>query len=132
MCIRDRLAVVVGFFALAGNRLLLISVNPTLAASRRVRVWLWEGMLAAVLAAVVALSIRWVGILVINSLLVLPAATARNRATSYRRQYWLAVAVALISGVGGLILSYYWDTATGATVVLVNAVLFGLSVIRTG
>lgn len=109
------------------NRLFLVSINPALAASRGVRAAWIEAAFAVVLAVVVAVSIQWVGILLINSLLVLPAAAARNVARCMRQYHALSVAFALFSGVTGLVASYYADTAAGATIVLVAALLFFLT-----
>lgn len=106
------------------NKLLLVSVNQSLAKSRGINVRFYEFLFAIVITVVVTVAIRWVGILIISSLLVLPAAASRNIAGNIRQYHVLAVLFALISGLAGLILSYYWGTATGATIVLVLAVFF--------
>ena len=62
--------------------------------------------------------------LIINSLLVLPAAAARNLSRNTAAYHGLSVGISLFSGVSGLILSYYWGIATGGTIVLMAAVLF--------
>ena len=73
---------------------------------------------------VVTISIPWVGLLLINSLLVLPAAAARNVSTNAKQYNIIAILVSIVSGVVGLILSYYFDTATGATIVMVSAITY--------
>jgi zinc transport system permease protein len=100
------------------NRILLASLFPSLARSRRIAIFPTRVVFTILVALVVALSIRWVGILVIGALLVLPAATARNLAGSMASGTWLALAVGLVCGVGGLFASYSWSTATGGTIVL--------------
>ena len=112
-----------GFF----NQLLLVSINPSLARSRGVNVRGIEIAFSVIMAIVVTISIQWVGILIINSLLVLPAATARNVAMNMRQYHLIALLVALVSGLSGLIFSYYWGTATGATIVLCASIFFILS-----
>jgi len=112
-----------GFF----NQLLLVSVNSSLARSRGVRVGAIEIAFSIITAVVVTISIQWVGILIINSLLVLPAAAARNIAVNMRQYHLLALGIAVFSGLCGLICSYYWGTATGATIVLWASILFILS-----
>jgi zinc transport system permease protein len=82
---------------------------------------------SVLVAVVVSVSIPWVGLLVINSMLILPAATARNLARNTRGYVLGAVAVSLLSGVIGLVCSYYWNTATGATIVLWACGFFALS-----
>jgi zinc transport system permease protein len=114
-------------WALFFNKLLLASVNEGLARSRGLATAALEYGLALAIAAVVASSIRWTGILVINALLALPGATARNLARGARSYHALSVAISLATSVAGLVLSFYLDTATGATMVLVGAAAYGLS-----
>ena len=127
-----RLAVTLGAVAalwVAGfNRLFLVSLNRSIARSRGMPVWLVETLFAVVVALAVTVSIQWVGLLVINSLLILPAATARNLARDVPRYVALAVVLSLFSGVAGLVISFYAGTATGATMVLVAMGCFVLSV----
>ena len=63
----------------------------------------------------------------VSALLVVPAAAGRNLARSVRTMFWAAVAVGLGSGVSGLIASFYWDSATGATIILIASLAFVLS-----
>lgn len=111
------------------NRLLLLSVNPSLARSRSVSVIAVESMFAALLAVVVAVSIQWVGILIINALLVLPGAAARNLARSVKEYHLFAVMIALFSGMIGLFSAYYLGIAAGAAIVASAAVIFFLSLV---
>ncbi len=106
------------------NKILINSINQSLAASRGINTLLIEMLFTAAIAFVVTITIQWVGLLIINSLLVLPAAAARNITTNVRQYHLVSVAIALISGIFGLILSYYFNTATGATIVLVAAAFF--------
>jgi len=106
------------------NQLLLLSVNRSLAASRGVKVMLVENIFVIMVAVAVMVSIRWVGILMINSLLILPAAAARNITNTTRSYHWTATAFALISSVTGLGISYFFGTSAGATMVLTAAMLF--------
>ncbi|MEN6326933.1 MAG: metal ABC transporter permease, partial [Syntrophomonas sp.] len=62
-----------------------------------------------------------------NSLLILPAASARNVAGNMRQYHIVSIFIAVVSGIAGLILSYYWGTATGATIVLCAAAFFLVS-----
>lgn len=110
------------------NSMFLTSINRTVARSRGVRVLAVEMIFAVVVALVVTVSIQWVGLLIINALLILPAATARNLSGSVRAYHGIAVLCSLISSVAGLLLSYYWGTATGATIVLVLFLFYLLSI----
>lgn len=111
------------------NQLLLGGLNPSLALSRGIKVRMIETTFALILAVVVTVAIQWVGILIINALLVLPAAAARNLAKNSRSYHSYSLILALLAGVTGLILSYYWDTATGATIVLVLALGYFISLL---
>ena len=114
-------------WALLYNQLLLLSVNRSLAASRGVRVMLVENIFVIMVAVAVMVSIRWVGILMINSLLILPAAAARNITSSAGSYHWTATVFGLLSSVVGLGVSYSCSTSAGATMVLTAAVLFFLT-----
>lgn len=119
--------IVVLAWALLFNRLLLLSINPSFARSRGISVAAVESVFAVLLAVVVAVSIQWVGILIINALLVLPGATARNIARNVKEYHVVSVASALIAGITGLLAAYYFGIAAGASIVAVAAVLFFLS-----
>lgn len=106
------------------NKLLLVSINPSLAHSRGINVHFFEILFAVIMAVTVTVSIQWLGILIITSLLVLPAAAARNVTKNVRQYTFTSVAITLFSGIAGLICSYYWGTATGATIVLIAAVAY--------
>lgn len=126
------LLVVLALWVLVFNKLFLVSFNPAVARSRRINTFVMETAFAVVIAMVVTVSIQWVGILVINSLLILPAAAARNIGSSMRSYTLTAVLISFISGITGLVLSYYWETATGATIVLCAFACYVLTVIIKG
>lgn len=124
--------VVLSVFLVFFNRLLLASVSPALARSRMRRPGAAELLFAGTLAVTVTFSLPWIGILVINALLILPAATARNLARSTAEFFAWAVGVAVLSGVAGLIVSFYASTATGATIVLVAMGIYLLTLVGAG
>ena len=118
------LAVVLVVWAFIYNKLLLISINRELAASRGIKTVLYENVFVIVVAVVVMLSIKAVGILLINSLLILPAATARNISKNSRSYLSFSVITSLICGVAGLVTSFYTNTSAGATIVVILAAVF--------
>jgi zinc transport system permease protein len=123
-------AVAVGaIWLLFFNRILAVSISPTLAASRGMPVAATELLFTLLTAMVVTANIRWVGILVMSAMLIIPAAAARNIASTIRSYHRWAVLFALFSGFSGLVLSYYLRTATGPTIVLVSSLCFGASLI---
>ena len=114
------LTLLVGAGLLLGyNRILLIGLNESLARSRGMRTGWAQMLFCAGVATGVAMNLSWVGLLMINAMLIVPAAAARNVARNVRQYVAWAVGIALFSGVAGLIVSYYANTATGATMVLV-------------
>ncbi len=109
------------------NALALTGLNASLAGSRGVRVaWVQTGF-ALLVAVAVTMVIPWIGLLLINAFLVLPAAAARMLARDTRQYLVWAASIALTAGVGGLISSFYWDTPTGATIVLWAAAFYALA-----
>ena len=121
---------VFGFWLGLGNQLVLTSVHPHLASSRGIRTELTQTLFTVSIAIVVTLSISWVGLLMLNSLLVLPAASARNVAKNLRQYHGLSILFALTAGIAGLWTSYSLGTSAGAAIslclALVFAVTFGL------
>lgn len=109
------------------NKMLLVSVNQSLASSRGVKTLPVEIIFTSIIAVIVTISIQWVGLLIINSLLVLPAAAARNVTNNVRSYTFVSSFIAVFSGVSGLIASYYLNTATGATIVLISGIIFFVS-----
>ena len=106
------------------NPLMLTSVNASLAQSRGVRAKATEYCFTIVVAIAVMMSIRWVGVLLINSLLILPAAASRNIARNASWYLRYSVLISVICGVAGLVLSYYLNTSAGAAVVLCAAMVY--------
>ena len=120
------LAVVV-FWVLCANRLTLTAIHPQLASSRGIPVGLSQTLFICAIAVVVTLSISSVGLLILNSLLVLPGASARNISRNLRQYHGYSVLFALIAGIGGLTISYYLGCSAGAAISLILAVIFALT-----
>lgn len=118
------LAVTLIFWCLAFNKLHAVSLNASLAKSKRIRVALIDNIFVVLIAVIVMLSIKWVGILIINALLILPAAAARNLASNMAQYHLFSVLFSVFSGILGLILSYYLDMAAGPMIVVIASLLF--------
>ena len=118
---------VIIFWILFANRLALASVYPQLASSRGIKVGLTQGIFTTVIAVVVTLSISWVGLLILNSLLVLPGAAARNISRNLKQYHIFSILFALAASIAGLVLSYTLGASAGAAICLVLAVIFALS-----
>lgn len=124
LCLFAVLLGVLNLWSLIYNKLLLISINRELAASRGVKTVLYENIFVVAVAVAVMFSIKSVGILLINSLLILPAATSRNIAKNSRSYLYMSVVISLLCGITGLITSFYINTSAGATIVMALASVF--------
>ena len=118
------LAVVLVFWVLFSNRLTLANIHPALASSRGMNVALTQTLFTTLIAVVVTITISSVGLLILNSLLVLPAASSRNMAKNLKQYHLLSVLFALISGLAGLTVSYYLGASAGAAISLCLALIF--------
>ena len=121
------LLMVLVFWAVFSNRLTLTAIHPQLASSRGIPVGLSQTLFTAAIAVVVTLSISSVGLLILNSLLVLPAASARNVARNLKQYHGFSVLFALIAGICGLTSSYYLGCSAGAAISLVLAAIFAVT-----
>ncbi len=115
------------FWGLFANRLSLIAIHPQLASSRGIPVELSQTLFTTAIAVVVTLSISSVGLLILNSLLVLPAASARNISRNLKEYTLFSVFFALAAGLGGLTISYYLGNSTGAAISLILALIFAVT-----
>lgn len=120
------LAVVV-FWVIFSNHLTLVSIHPQLAASRGIQPSVMQMLFTVAIAVVVTLAISWVGLLILNSLLILPGASARNISRNLKQYHMLSVLLALIAGIGGLCVSYWFGTSAGASISLLLALCFTVS-----
>ena len=112
------------FWYYSFNQLNCVSLNPALAKSKGINVKVLDNLFVIIIAIVVMLSIRWIGILLINSLLILPAASSRNITRNMRSYHLFAVLFSLASGIVGLILSYYYNIPTGPMIVILSGAIY--------
>ena len=121
------LVVVIALWVCSFNQLMLASVHPALADSRGIRVFWQEAIFSGAIAVVVTVSMTWVGLLVINSLLVLPAAMSRNLARNMRQYHLFSLVGAIAAGIAGLMTSYYVGTSAGASITIYLAAFFAVT-----
>jgi zinc transport system permease protein len=121
------LVAVAVFWVVYSNRLTLTAIHPQLASSRGIPVKFSNTLFTVAIAVVVTLSISSVGLLILNSLLVLPAASARNVAKNLKQYHLFSVVFALVAGIGGLSISYYMGASAGAAISLILAVIFAIT-----
>lgn len=112
------------FWILMFNKINAVSINSTLAKTKGINAKVIDNVFAVIIAIMVMISIRWIGILLINSMMILPAASSRNIAKNMRSYYACAVTFALVSGISGLIVSYFVNIPTGPMIVIVSGIIY--------
>lgn len=128
-CLAIVFVAIVIFMMFCGNKLTLSAIHPALASSRGFSPAVYQTAFTTAVAVVVTLSISWVGLLILNSLLVLPAAAARNVSKNLRQYHAFSIVFALLAGIGGLIVSYYLGASAGAAISLLLVIIFIISFI---
>lgn len=112
------------FWLFGFNWLNAICIHRGIAKSKKVPVKLMDNCLAVLVALIVMLSIKWIGILIINALLILPAASSRNISANMREYHLFSVIFSVFSGLAGLLVSYYTNVATGPMIVIMASVIY--------
>lgn len=107
------LVVTVLFLLMRYNKLVLASFNASLARSRRISVELSNYLFIIFLAMTVNACLKVVGALLINALLILPAATAGNISRNLRQFFWVSLVISLAAGLGGFFISATWQPVLG-------------------
>lgn len=116
--------------ALAHRRLALSAFDRTAAPSLGARPGRWELVMLVLLAVCTVAAVRGLGNLLVVALILAPAAAALNLAGRLGAALALAAGLAALSGVLGLVASYHWDVAAGASVALAAVAVFGASLLR--
>ena len=118
------LVIVLAVWIVSFNKLMIASLNSDMARSKQINVKFYKNTFVILIALIVTVSLKWVGMLIINSLLVLPAASARNVTKNMKTYHITSVTFSLFAGISGLIISYYIGTSAGATIVLISSLIF--------
>ena len=123
-------ALVLGILAFIWSPLLATTVSEELAAAEGMRPARARLVFMILMAAVIAMSMKIVGVLLITSLLIIPAATARRFAPTPEIMAGIAALSGAVAVVGGLYGSLAFDTPSGPSIVVAALVLFLLSLVR--
>ena len=118
---------VVIFWCVYANRLTLSAVHPQLASSRGIPVDISQTLFTVAIAVVVTLSISSMGLLILNSLLVLPGAASRNISRNQKQYHLFSVLFALFSSLLGLSISYFFGCSAGAAISLILTLAFAVT-----
>lgn len=122
-------AVIVAIMLLTFKEHLFVAFDEEVAAAYGHKVLMLNSLLLVLLAMTVVIGVRLVGLLLIQALLVVPAAVAALWALNFRQQVLLAALIGSLSGALGLVLAYQLDVAAGGTIVLVAVALFLITLI---
>ncbi len=111
---------------------LQITFNRDLARVEGISVRFFEYLLFLIIAVVITVSLKIIGMILVTSLLVVPAASAKNLASSMKRLFVLSCVFGVVSGVIGLAMSVYLNTSSGPTIVLVSIMIFFITMFNRG
>lgn len=123
-------ALVIGFMLGAESSLIITLVSPDLARTAGVNVSRTSLLFLLAFAMTVALGLRFLGVLLMGSLIIIPAATAKHLAASLRSMKLYAVAIAMAATLLGVVLAPTLRLAAGPLTITIAAVIFGLSLFR--
>ena len=115
---------ILAFWIIAFNKINAISINEPLAKAKGIHTRIIDNLFAIVIAIMVMISIRWVGILLINSMIILPCASARNIAKNMRTYHLFSIIFSLFAGIMGLIISFYFNIATGPMIIIILGLIY--------
>lgn len=121
--------IVLGIVLLIRKELLFAAFDPLGAAASGLPVGVLEYLLLALLGVTIVVSIQAVGIILVVAMLVTPSATAQLLAVRFGRMMAIGVAIAAVSAVAGLYLSFYLNLASGASIVLIETIFFGVALL---
>lgn len=111
------------------NKLVAINTSTALAKTKNINMWLVDNIFVVLVAVIVTVTIKGIGILIINALLILPAAISRNVSSNMRQYTWIAVFSSVVASVLGLIVSFAYNVPTGPMIVIITAIMYVLSLI---
>jgi zinc transport system permease protein len=106
-----------------------ICVQEQLAEVEGRKVKLLNNLFMLMMALVIAVGMKVVGVILVTALLIIPAATSRRLARSPEQMALFAIAVGMLAVVGGIVMSLQWDTPAGPSIVTVSAGLFAASLL---
>ena len=113
------------------NRILFLTFDEEVALISGVSVGLLDTILLFLLAAIIVVSMKMVGIILVSALVVLPASFGSLLSSNYRGIIWWGIVFNLFIIVGGLFLSYFLKTPPGATMVTSGTLIYFISMIAT-
>jgi zinc transport system permease protein len=123
---------VLAALAFIWRKLVAATMDEELAAAEGINPARYRLALVLLLAVVIAVAMKVVGVLLVTALLIIPAAAARRLSSSPEQMALAAIGLAITAAVGGLFMSLYLDTPSGPSIVIAAALIFSLSLLPLG
>jgi zinc transport system permease protein len=122
-------AIVLAILIWAGKGFVAITLDQSLARAEGIPVARLELLFLLLLAAVIALAIKFVGIVLVTALLIIPAASAQNIASSLASMFWISIGISLVAVIIGMLASALLRIPSGPTIVLTGTIFFAISLL---
>jgi zinc transport system permease protein len=113
----------IGFY----HMILFIAFDEEYARAHKAPVQLFKYLLISLVAITIVLNIRVVGIILVISFLTIPQSTANLFTNNFRSIIFLSILIGIIGSVTGLMISYYWNIPSGATIIFTFVLIFGIA-----
>ena len=115
------------FWIFMFNKFLISSLNKDLATSKLINFKFYQTLFMIIISVIVSIAIKWIGILLINSLLTLPAAAARNISKSMKQYIIFSLFFSVTSGILGFAISYFLGSSITPVIVLFSSLIYLIS-----
>jgi zinc transport system permease protein len=122
---------IMAFMTAHRRKLTLLALDREMACMAGIDPDRYELLLYIMLSCALVLGIRVLGVILVSAILIIPVSTARLFSRSFRALTWLTVAIAEITVVAGILLSFFLNLPTGAVIVLTGSALFSLAFIAS-
>ena len=119
-------ATVLALYLLFYHQIFAVTFDETFSRATGVRTDAYNTLIAVLTAVTVVLGMRMMGALLISSLIIFPALSAMRVCKSFRAVVLCSAAISVVCFILGVLASYFWETPTGASVVIADLICFGL------
>ncbi len=122
------LALIIGLvFLLLADVIIISAFDEEYARTRKLPVSLIKYSMMAFIALTIVLSIRVVGIILVLSMLTIPQSTANLFTRSFKQMAWLSILIAMLGAGSGLLISYYMNIPSGASIIFTLVIIFAIA-----
>jgi len=115
------------FFSIFYHLILFIAFDEEYARAHKAPVQLFKYLLISLVALTIVLNIRVVGIILVISFLTIPQSTANLFTNNFKSIIYLSILIGMVGSIAGLLISYFWNIPSGATIIFAFVVIFGVA-----